>query len=47
VRADGKGDSAGAVAAWEQLLKTNPDYPAAARVATMMAAARQKIAVTP
>ncbi|HEY2905383.1 MAG TPA: tetratricopeptide repeat protein [Vicinamibacterales bacterium] len=47
VRADGKGDNAGAVAAWEQLLKANPDYPAAARVATMMAAARQKLAVTP
>jgi tetratricopeptide (TPR) repeat protein len=47
VRAEGKGDNAGAVAAWEQLLKANPDYPAAARVATMMAAARQKLAVTP
>jgi tetratricopeptide (TPR) repeat protein len=47
VRADGKGDNAGAVAAWEQLLKANPEYPAAARVATMMAAARQKLAVTP
>lgn len=47
VRADGKGDNAGAVAAWEQLLKANPDYPDAARVASMMAAARQKLAVTP
>ncbi len=47
VRADGKGDNAGAVAAWEQLLKANPEYPAAARVNTMMAAARQKLAVTP
>ncbi len=47
VRADGKGDNAGAVAAWEQLLKANPEYPAAARVVTMIAAARQKLAVTP
>jgi tetratricopeptide (TPR) repeat protein len=47
VRADGKHDYAGAIAAWEQLLKANPDYTAAARVRTMVSDARQKLAVTP
>lgn len=47
VRADGKHDYAGAVAAWDQLLKDHPDYTAAARVRTMLADARQKLAVTP
>lgn len=27
VRADGKGDNAGAVAVWDALLKSNPQYP--------------------
>jgi tetratricopeptide (TPR) repeat protein len=44
VRADGKRDYAGAAAAWEKLLRTNPDYPAVARVQTLIADARQKIA---
>ena len=44
VRADGKQDYAGAAAAWEQLLQTNPDYPAVARVKTLIADARQKVA---
>jgi Flp pilus assembly protein TadD len=44
VRADGKQDYAGAAAAWEKLLQTNPDYPAVARVKTLIADARQKSA---
>jgi Flp pilus assembly protein TadD len=44
VRADGKQDYAGAAAAWEKLLQTNPDYPAVARVKTLIADARQKVA---
>ena len=43
VRADGKQDYAGAAAAWEKLLQTNPDYPAVARVKTLIADARQKV----
>ena len=42
VRADGKRDYAGAAAAWEKLLQTNPDYPAVGRVRTLIADARQK-----
>ena len=42
VRADGKHDYAGAIAAWETLLKTNPDYPAVARVQSLLADARAK-----
>jgi len=44
VRADGKQDYASAAAAWEKLLQTNPDYPAIARVKTLIADARQKAA---
>jgi Flp pilus assembly protein TadD len=44
VRADGKQDYAGAAAAWEKLLQTNPDYSAIARVKTLIADARQKVA---
>ncbi len=43
VRADGKRDYAGAVSAWDTLLKTNPDYPAIARVQSLMADARQRV----
>lgn len=43
VRADGKRDYTGAAAAWEKLLQSNPDYPAVARVQTLIADARQKI----
>jgi len=42
VRADGIHDYAGAAAAWETLLKTNPGYPESARVAGLIADARQK-----
>jgi tetratricopeptide (TPR) repeat protein len=42
VRADGKRDYAGAVAAWETLLKSNPSYPEAAKVRTLMTDARAK-----
>ena len=44
VRADGKRDYAGAASAWDTLLKTNPDYPAVARVRSLIADARQKTA---
>ncbi len=47
VRADGKHDYPGAVAAWETLLRTSPDYPAVIRVRSMIADARQKSPVTP
>ncbi|HYM26235.1 MAG TPA: tetratricopeptide repeat protein [Vicinamibacterales bacterium] len=46
VRADGKHDYAGAIAAWETLLKTNPDYPAVTRVQSLMADARAKTSST-
>jgi tetratricopeptide (TPR) repeat protein len=36
VRRDGKKDTAGAVAAWEQLLQTQPNYPEAARVRALI-----------
>jgi Flp pilus assembly protein TadD len=42
VRADGTHDYAGAVTAWETLLRANPGYPEAARVATLIADAKQK-----
>ena len=46
VRADGKSDYRGAVAAWEMLLTTNPQYPDIPRVRTLIANARQKAPVT-
>jgi tetratricopeptide (TPR) repeat protein len=42
VRADGKSDFGGAIAAWERLLSSNPSYPDAARVRSMIAEARSK-----
>ena len=42
VRADGKHDYPGAVAAWEQLLATSPAYPNAAGVRQLLADARLK-----
>jgi len=42
VRADGKRDYAGAVSAWEQLLKANPNYAEAAKVRTLLSDARTK-----
>jgi tetratricopeptide (TPR) repeat protein len=44
VRADGKHDYAGAVSAWSTLLNANPDYPAVARVKSLVADAQQKVA---
>lgn len=41
VRADGKHDYAGAVEAWELLLKTTPEYPEAPRVRELIADARK------
>jgi tetratricopeptide (TPR) repeat protein len=46
VRNDGKQDRAGAVEAWEKLLASNPAYPDAARVRSMIADARQKVTST-
>jgi len=42
VRADGKHDYSGAIAAWDNLLKSNPTYPDVAKVRTLMADARGK-----
>lgn len=42
VRSDGKKDYAGAAQAWETLLQTNPSYPNAANVRTMIAEAKGK-----
>src|SRR3954469_7550 len=42
VRADGKHDYPGAIAAWDNLLKSNPTYPDVAKVRTLMADARGK-----
>ena len=46
VRNDGKRDHAGAVEAWEKLLASNPAYPDATRVRSMIADARQKVTST-
>jgi len=43
VRSDGKKDFAGAAQAWETLLQTNPAYPNAANVRTMIAEAKAKV----
>jgi tetratricopeptide (TPR) repeat protein len=43
VRADGKRDYVGAVAAWESLLKTNPGYPEIAKVRSLIADTRAKM----
>jgi len=42
VRSDGKHDYAGAAAAWEKLLETNPGYQDAARVRSLIADARRR-----
>jgi cytochrome c-type biogenesis protein CcmH/NrfG len=42
VRSDGKKDYAGAVQAWEALLSTNPSYPNAANVRSMISDAKSK-----
>lgn len=44
VKSDGKRDYAGAAAAWETLLDSNPQYPNAASVRNMIAEARGKSA---
>lgn len=41
VKWQGKSDPKGAVAAWEQLLKTNPDYPEKGRVLELIERAKQ------
>lgn len=43
VRSDGKRDFAGAAQAWEALLQTNPSYPNASNVRTMIAEAKGKV----
>jgi tetratricopeptide (TPR) repeat protein len=42
VRADGKQDYQGAIEVWERLLRSNPTYPDAARVRSLIASAAQK-----
>jgi tetratricopeptide (TPR) repeat protein len=42
VRLNGKHDAAGAVASWERLLTTNPNYPETAKVRQLIADARAK-----
>jgi Flp pilus assembly protein TadD len=42
VRADGKRDYAGAVQAWDTLLKSNPTYPDAAKVRSLISDTRGK-----
>ena len=41
VKWQGKKDAAGAIAAWEQLLKTNPNYPERQKVEDLLARAKQ------
>ena len=47
VRSDGKKDFAGAAQAWETLLQTNPAYPNASNVRTMIAEAKGKVPLLP
>jgi tetratricopeptide (TPR) repeat protein len=42
VKMQGKNDTKGAVAAWDQLLQTNPDYPDKQKVQELLAQARQQ-----
>jgi tetratricopeptide (TPR) repeat protein len=42
VKMQGKNDTKGAVAAWNQLLETNPDYPDKQKVQELLAQARQQ-----
>lgn len=44
IKYKGKGDAVGAIAAWQQLLKTHPDLDRKATVEKMIAEANQKIA---
>jgi len=44
VRWQGKADAKGAVAAWEKLLKTNPDYPEKQKVEQYIAKAKEHAA---
>ncbi|HZP49052.1 MAG TPA: tetratricopeptide repeat protein [Vicinamibacterales bacterium] len=43
VRADGKHDYAGAIDAWESLLRANPAYPAADKVRSLIGDAQRKL----
>ena len=47
VKWQGKMDSAGAVADWEKLLATNPDYGGKDKVQQMMTEVKQRVAVRP
>ena len=42
VRSQGLQDAAGAIVAWEKLLKTNPDYPEKQRVLDLITKARSQ-----
>jgi cytochrome c-type biogenesis protein CcmH/NrfG len=43
VKWQGKGDPAGAVAAWQELLKRNPNYPEKARIEELIAKAKKHV----
>ena len=43
VRSEGKSDPAGAIQSWEALLAANPSYPEAAKVRSMIDAAKQRL----
>jgi len=43
VRADGKKDHAGAIAAWRELLRTNPTYPEVVKVRSLISDAQAKL----
>ena len=47
VTLDGKHDGVGALAAWQRLLETNPDYPDKAKVQELMTRARQSAVPAP
>ncbi len=47
VQWQGKGDAPAAVATWEKLLKTVPDYPERAKVEEMLAKAKQHSSIKP
>jgi len=47
VTLDGKHDAVGALAAWQRLLETNPDYPDKAKLQELMTRARQTAAPAP